>query len=110
MKAGQLMEPEENPDGNDGQSRDSAVWSILLGFFGFLVGLVAGFILFVLTYPFEGSGRTPVWQVSTFDGVVIVIVGGLAYAFRKRSYFLRGIVISAAMLFIVNGLCGVNGR
>ena len=101
---------EQQPDQQTEKSGDPGVWSILLGFFGFLVGLATGFVLFVSTYPFEGSGHTPVWQISVFDGMVIVMVGGLACAFRKHSYFLRGIFISAGMLFIVNGICGVSGR
>src|SRR5579863_9370516 len=97
-----LTQAEENPGGDDSRRSDLSVWSTLLGFLGIVVGLAAGLVLFISTYPFEGSGSTPIWQISAFDGIVIVLIGGLAYAFRKHSYFLRGILISAGLLFIVN--------
>jgi len=87
----------------------SGAWSTLKGLLGFMVGSIAGFLLFVWTYPWNGSEQTPVWQISVFDGIVISTVGGLAYRFRKHSRFWQGIFISAALLFILNGLCGISG-
>ena len=105
------MQPEENAGGNDNQRGDSAVWSILSGSAGISVGLLSGFFLFVWSYrPLTGLGNTPIWQVSVMDGILIIFVGGVAFRFRKKSGFVQGIVISAVLLFIVNGLCGLGGR
>jgi hypothetical protein len=91
------------------KEQDTSESSTLSAVFGFLVGLVAGVVLFVSTYPWDSSGTVRFWHISVFDGIVIATVGGLAYPFRKRSGFWQGVFISAAMLFIVNGLCGISG-
>lgn len=77
---------------------------------GFVLGIIAGFVLFVGTYPFLGHSRNPLWQIAVFDGVVITAVGLFAYFFRKRSFFFRGLLAATAVLFLVNGLCGVSGK
>ena len=92
----------ESPD------NETSDWDWLLGFLGFAIGVIGGFLLFASTYPFNSSGPMPVWKASVLDGVVIAAVGTLAYVFRRRTYFLRGVLVSASLLFIVNGLCGVT--
>ena len=84
--------------------------SILLAILGCAVGLIAGFVLFVCSYQFLGPPTSNTWKVSILDGIVITAVGLAAYRFRKKSAFLQGIIVSAALLFIVNGLCGISGR
>ena len=105
------MEQNQRSERHEKENGDPAVWSILLGFIGGVFGLVAGFFLFVWSYrPFTGLGKTPVWQVSLMDGIIIAGTGGAAFLLRKKSAFLQGILISAALLFIVNGLCGISGK
>ena len=91
----------ESPD------NETSDWDWLLGFLGFAIGVIGGFLLFVSTYGFENPPM-PAWKASVLDGVVIAAVGTLAYVFRRRTYFLRGVLVSASLLFIVNGLCGVT--
>lgn len=104
------METDQSPGPELKKTGNPAVWSILLGFIGLLVGLIAGFVLFASSYPFLGPPTTPVWKVSIVDGLVISVVGVAAFRFRRRSSFIQGVLISSAILFIVNGLCGVSGR
>lgn len=95
---------------NSGAEEDNA-GSFLLGSAGAVIGLVTGFFLFVATYkPFTGLGGTPVWQVCLMDGLIIMVVGALAFVFRRKTAFLQGILISAALLFVLNGFCGLSGR
>jgi len=105
------MQPTEDPDGKDEHGRYPGEWRLLSGVAGATLGLFAGFFLFVWSYrPLSGLGNTPIWQVSLADGVLISVVGLAAFWFRKRSGFVQGICIAAAILFIVNGLCGLSGR
>ena len=92
------------------QKINSRADSFLLAVVGALVALIGGFALFAATYqPLTGLGNTPVWKISLMDGVIISAVGALAFVFRKKTAFLQGILISAALLFILNGFCGLGG-
>jgi len=97
-------------NGEGTSHRGQTFGSTLLAMLGCVVGLVAGFILFACSYPFLGPATPNTWKVSVVDGIVITAVGLVAYRFRQKSAFLQGLMVSAAFLFIVNGLCGVSGK
>jgi hypothetical protein len=92
------------------QGKGLSAKAVLLAIAGFFVGIVAGFMLFVSSYPFLGPSTAKYWKVSLVDGLVIAAVGVVAYRFRKKSAFIQGILVSASFMFIVNGLCGISGR
>jgi hypothetical protein len=85
--------------------------SLLDAVLGCVVGLVGGFFLFASTYqPFTGLAGARAWEVPLVDGIVIALVGVAAFTFRKRSAFVQGILASAALLFVMNGLCGISTK
>jgi hypothetical protein len=94
----------ECPDEDEGAGGCS--WPI----FGLLVGLFGGFILFTTTYPWlAGGDRTSVVRIAIQDGIVFLCAGGIAYHFRKKSGIAQGLLVAAAILFILNGFCGLGG-
>ena len=95
---------QEESDGNN----DSILMKTALFASGIFVGLVAGFFLFAATYPWLGSASTRIWPIILQDGVIIFIVGAIAYNFRHKSPFFPGLLTALSMVFIVNGLCGVS--
>ena len=100
--------PKNEPDGYYGDEdvgSSGCLWSGI----GLLGGLFAGVVLFTATYPWDGSDKTPISRVAIVDGVVIVSVGAIAYGFRKKSSIAQGLLVGAAILFILNGLCGLGG-
>jgi hypothetical protein len=99
---------EGKPGSNEQQSGDSLFWRTTLFASGVFVGLVAGIFLFVATYPWLGPANSQVWGIVLEDGSIIGALGAIAYYFRRRSPFFPGLLTALCVVFIVNGLCGVN--
>lgn len=105
------MQKERPPNREDFSADEGNVGSFLMGCAGAAMGLIAGCFLFAATYkPFTGVSGPSLWRVPLIDGLIILAVGTLAFMPRKKTAFLQGILISAALLFVVNGFCGFGGR
>jgi hypothetical protein len=82
--------------------------SALSIFFGFLLGLVMGLGILLFDVMIDGMGRPTLWRIVPIANLVVLVVAGtLTLRQFQTSGIARGITIALAVIFLLNGVCGV---